>query len=318
MTSRPLLVTIVSVGFLSVFGAGCSLPSASSLRQALGASDGSSSSTSGKELTGPKPANFDGLSPSQAAQKIAFVGGDVIVMHQGFTGIGGQLAQKLGFGGSAGERDIVVRSFAPLNTAAIEWKLSAKVTPNPKDHADTGNRQTTGSLVNAKLQSAHKLYLPGYWPQTTDKDALDTSLIWLSSQVYADLTKNKVTTLDLGVTDESLSKSFSGSADIKSAVDKIREQAGVAGAHTDLYTMTADEQPSTMTLKINDKDVTVQVLKARNWFGEITVLDSKTNPLVLDVTLNPLMLAAADATTGSSFVQTALGYHITELKDIQE
>ena len=318
MTSRPLLSTLIVLGLVSAFGAGCTLPSASSLRQALGASDGSSSSTSEKELTGPKPANFDGLSPSQAAQKIAFVGGDVIVMQQGFHGIGGQLAQTLGFGGGSGERDVVIRSFAPQNSAAIEWKLNATVAPDAKDHADTGARQTTGSLVNAKLQSGHKLYLPGYWPQKNDADALDTSLIWLSSQVYADLTKNKVTTLDLGVTDETLSKSFAGSAQVQTAVEKIRELADSAGAHKDIYTMTADDGPSTMSLLINGKEVTVQVIQARNWFGEITVLDNKMNPLVLDVELDPLMLAAADATTGSSFMQTALGYHISELKDIQE
>lgn len=313
MSSRHIFLTVAVLGLVASLGAGCSV---SALRDKFSGSSTGDNTTSTKEVTGPQVAMFDGLSPVQAAQKIQFVGSSVIVMQQGFNGIGGQLAQKLGFGGNAGTRTVVIRSYSPQTTAEIEWKLSTKVAPDPKIPKDTGERQTTGSLVDAKLLSAHKLYLPGYWPEAIDKSAFDTSLIWLSAQNYADLSKNKVTTLDLGVTDELLSSSFAGASAIKSAVQKIRGVQDTVGTHTDIYTMTADPQPSTMTLKVNGKNVTVQVLKARNWFGEITVLDNKLNPLVLDVTLDPLMLAAADATAGSGFMKTALGYHITELQDI--
>lgn len=267
--------------------------------------------------SGPKRAVFEGLSPKDAAKKIMFVGGNVIVMKQGFGGIGGKLAEQIGFGGHEGTREIVVRSFAPGNRADIEWKLQTKVQPNPQDLKDTGIREKTGQILGGKLLSGHKLYLPGYWGEG-EKDALDTSIIWLSHDVYDDLSKNRVSTLDLGVTDRVIAGSLVAAQDVQAAIAKLRGEADAVGKRKDVFLIEADPEPSKWTLKINGVNATVQVIKARSWFGELVVLDHRQNPLVLKVTLNPLALAAADVTTGSGFLKNALGYEITELRDITE
>jgi hypothetical protein len=274
-------------------------------------------STSVQSPSGPKPATFENLSPQDAAKKVMFVGGNVILMKQGFGGIGGKLAQKLGFGGSEGIREIVVKSFAPAQRADIDWKLTTKVTPDPKDPKDSGTRQTTGQILGGKLLSAHKLYLPGYWTEG-EKSALDTSIIWLSQDVYDDLSKNHVSTLDLGVIDETIAGSLAAAKDLQAALAKLTSAAEAVGVRKDVYLMEADMEPSTYTLKINGTDVKVQVITARSWFGEITVLDNKQNPLVLKVTLNPIALAALNSMAGSEFFRNGLGYEITELKDLVE
>lgn len=293
------------LGF-SLFGAGCALTSPLS---SLG---------SPSPETGPKNANFENLSPEDAAKKMNLVGGNVIVMKQGFGGIGGKLAESLGFGGNEGTREVTVFAFAPGVRADIGWKLMTKVTPDPKDPKDTGNRQLTGSILDGKLQNAHKLFLPGYWTEG-ERDGLDTSIIWVSQDVYADLTRNKVSTLDLGILDPVLTGFVKPTAELTYALNALKKQAESVGQRKDVFLMNADTTTSTYALKVNGKtDVTVQAIKARNWFGEIVVLANPQNPLVLKVTLNPLILAAIQTTSGGKFLENGLGYHITELKDIQE
>lgn len=265
----------------------------------------------------PKLASFENLTSAQAAEKIAFVGGNVIVMKQGFKGIAGQLIEKLGFGGGEGERDIVLRGFAPAVKADLEWKLTAHVPPNPKDPTDSGIRQTTGVITGANLLTSHKLYLPGYWVEG-EQGSKDASVIWLSQDVFEDLSKSKFGTLDFGILDLEQTGALKIAQDLSQALNKFRTTVERASAKKDVYDIEADPEPSDWPLIVNGKNVTVQVIKARNWFGEIVVLNSKKNPLVLKVTLNPLAIAAIDSASGGSLLKYGLGYEITELKDIQE
>lgn len=267
--------------------------------------------------SGPKPATFENLTPAQAAEKISFVGGNVIVMKQGFKGIAGQLIEKLGFGGGEGTREITIRGFAPAVKADLEWKLTARVPANPKDPMDSGIRQTTGAIVGANLLIAHKLYLPGYWVEG-EQGSKDASVIWLSQDVFENLSKSKFGTLDFGILDLEQTGALKIAKDLAQALNKFKTTVEQANTKKDVYFIEADPEPSDWPLIVNGKSVTVQVIKARNWFGEIVVLNSKKNPLVLKVTLNPLAIAAVDSASGGSLLKYGLGYEITELKDIQE
>lgn len=256
------------------------------------------------------------VTPKQAAEKILFRTGSVIVMKQGFSGIAGKLADKLGFGGSEARREISIRRFESKNVADIEWTLTTKETPDPKNPKDTGERVSKGVLNGADLLTAHKLYLPGYWSER-ELSAFGTSVIWVSKAVFDDLARTKKSTLNFGILDEALYGSLKAADDLKSALSKLKGQTDTLGKKQDLNVIEMDQATSTRTLTVNGKEILVQVLTARNWFGEVTVLDNAANPLVLKVALNPVMLAAADA-VGGNFLRYGLGFEITELKDIRE
>ncbi len=294
-----------SLSLLAFAGAGCDT-------SALGSLAGAPSKTP----SGPVPASFEGLLPKQAAEKIVFVGGNVVVMKQGFGGIGGAIAQKLGFGGFEGTRDVVIRSFAPAHRADIEWKLTTTVAPDPKNPKDIGTRQYTGTIVGADLLNSHTLYLPGYWVEG-DQNAFGSSAIWLSQDVYEDLAKSHTATLDFGLLDPTLTSTLTIADDMKATLQKLKVNLDAVGLKKDVRLVEADKDPVNVTLKVNGKDVTVQAIKARNWFGEITVLDNKQNPLVLNVTLNPLLFGAMPSGSGTNFLKS-VGYEVTEIKDVQQ
>ncbi len=283
-----------------LFGAGCSLPSTPSTTTAT-----STQATA----SGPKPAVFDGLSPQDATKKIQLTAGNVIVMKQGFGGIGGKVADLFSVGGNEGERDIVINSFAPAQSASLSWKLITQI--------DKTTKQTVGTISDANLLRSHTLYLPGYWREG-DQKALGTSALWVSQDVYEDLAKLKNSSIDFGLFTPELVDALPKDTDLQSAIQRVKDAAVAAGNKIDVYYMVADPDQTEQKLIVNGKEITVQVITARNWFGEIVVLANKQYPLVLKVTLNPLALAAVDSMSGSSYLSHAMGYEITELKDIQE
>ncbi|MEK7115874.1 MAG: hypothetical protein AAB879_00585 [Patescibacteria group bacterium] len=287
---------------LILMGAGCDVSRISSI-------------LTNSQPSGQPSASLQNVTSAERAKKILFVRGSVIVMKQGFKGIAGPLVEKLGFGGGEGTRDISIRKFAEAVNADIEWKLTAKVPANPKDLKDSGTRQTSGAILGANLLSSHTLYLPGYWVEG-ERTAKDASVIWLSQDVFEDLAASKSGTLDFGILDIRQTGALNVAKELAHTLDRLK--ASVNREKKDVNYIETDSQPSDWTLKVNGKDVTVQVLKARNWFGEIVVLNSKKNPLVLKVTLNPLALAAIDTAVGSAFLTNGLGYEIVELKDVKE
>lgn len=297
--------SILLLPLISALGAGCLPPSfqiPSTLQQE-------------SKPNGQKQSTFEALTPQQAAQKINLVSGSIVVMRQGFSGIVGTVAKKLGFGGGEGTRTIVIKRFAPGHSAEIEWTLTTK--GEKKDEKDSGVKRISGSLAGIDLLRSHTLYLPGYW-QEGERNAFGTSALWLGEIVYEDLSKLKSTTLNFGILDQELYSGLKIAKDIQTALQQLKIKVDNISERTDVYYMTADAEPSDWQLSVNGTNVTVQVLKARNWFGEIVVLNNKQNPLVLKVTLNPLALAAIDATIGKSFLKNGLGYEITELKDVRE
>ena len=292
------------------------------------------------EVTGPKPAVFENVSPKDAAAKINFTAGNILLIRQGFTGLASSIAAKFGFGVDEGVRTVVIKSFAPSQRADVEWKLTSKVetAASIKARADFEKkkkpvgigeaelkapepvyqtREVTGSVLKANLQSAHSLFLPAAWPEGIT-DAYGSGIIWLSSDVYENLVKSKQSTLDLGLFEPSISKTLESVGEFKTALGKLKGQVDQVGDRQDVYLFTADPDLTDWKLKVNGADVTVQVFKAHSWFGEIVVLNNPQNPLVLKVTVNPLSSGILDLVSGKSAFKDFLGYEVTELKDIQE
>jgi len=288
---------------------------------------------------GPRPANFDGASPAEAAKRVNFVPGSQVEIRQTFLGLGATLDKLLDGDDKTGVRIVTLERFAPMVYANLSWKLSQKVeteesrlareayekkkatSPIGSDKVgppDTVMEMQTviGGLENIDLKNAHQLYPPAYWP-SSKQDAKSTSAIWLSEDVFNELTKTRQATLSFGLTDENLYGALKTARDFADAVKELGNQATAAQKETELDLAKADEDYGEQTLKINGQDVKVQVFKARNWYGEITVLNNPQNPLILKMTFNPLAAGAASLFKGQALLPSLLGYEVTELNGVQ-
>lgn len=312
MTSALRFVSL-SVVALALFGAGCQ--NVAQLPQ---------------EITGPKIAAFDNVSAKDATAKIQLVRGSTIETRQTFLGFGAKLAAKLAGEGKEGTRVISIERFAPREVASFTWRLSTKeeAESSVKARAEAERLKktvpepvmvesvVTGNLDGLNLKDAHTLYLPAYWPETDeDVPSLGTSGIWLSGDVFDDLERNRVSTLDFGILDARLQGAVAKVADFRNALSSLEGQKKKIENRVDVFKIDGEKDLVEWPLKVNGKEVKVEVIRAKSWFGEIVVLNNKQNPLVLKTTLNP---TAAELVTGLGPLKALLGYEVTALDGVQE
>lgn len=290
--------------------------------------------------SGPRLADFDGLTPEQAAKNINFVPGSQIELRQTYLGMGAKLADNLAGDDKEGVRIITLERFAPFNYANLSWKLSRRVETqesisareeyessdqsqpigqviktNPPE-TETEMVAVQGGLESINLENSHALYLPAYWPSERAQ-AKSTSAIWLSEDVYKELTTTRNSTIYYGILDENLFGAMKLAKQFADSVAALKNKAQQESKNTEVELVRADEDFTDWTLKVNGQDITVQVFKARNWFGEMVVLNNPQNPLILKMTLNPLALGALDLLDGGVFLQSLLGYEVTRLEGVQ-
>lgn len=311
-----LRFSVVSLAFMMMFGAGCS---------------GSTGRSSG-EVTGPVTATFDGLSAQQATEKINFVPGSLIEMRQTFLGVGAQLAVTLAGENKEGVRTVRVDRFAPMERADVSWKIVQKVETeaSEKARADATKKKQTvpepvleekvteGGIDGFNLRDSHDLYVPSYWPTEPHSSSLGASGIWLSDEVYQGLARNRVATLSFGILDATLQGTFGKLTQLKDAFSLLRGQEAAIENRIDVAKLDGEKDIAEWPLKVNGKDVKVEVIKARNWFGEIVVLNNRQNPLVLKATLNPVATLTGKNATTLGKLQSFVGYEIVELNGVQE
>lgn len=195
---------------------------------------------------------------NDALGAIHFIPGDSLVLKDAF----GQT------------RELTVKRFAPMNHAEIDWSLT-------KDGA-----ATTGTLTNINLQNSHAAQLPAYWQKGKHSLADEKTGIWLSDDAFQELSRTKQTILNYGIFDEEAQGISKADPEFKRAYEALRARAGTDGKAHDLTLMKADAEPVDWKISVNGKERTVSVWRARNWFGEIVVLNDRQNPLILKMTLN--------------------------------
>jgi hypothetical protein len=322
-TGNMRIKTGIFIALLGVvtFGAGCNQ-----------AKSVISNITNSVQPAGPRLAVFDGLSPADASKKINFVPGSQIEMRQTYLGLGAKLADKLSGDSKDGVRIITLERFAPENVANLKWKLSRKVETDASIKArqayeSSGSKGTapepvtemqtvTGGLINVDLTVTHKLFPPAYWP-TDNIPSRSTSAIWISNEVYEELTKTKTATIYFGITDDFLFGAMNTAQQFSDAINALKASVQKIQNKTDVDLTKADAELAEWPLTVNGKDIKVQVIKARNWYGEIVVLDNPQNPLILKMTFNPVDAGLANLATNNSFLQSLIGYEITRLDNVQ-
>jgi hypothetical protein len=257
--------------------------------------------------SGPRPADLENIDSAEAAKRINFVVGSQIEMVQASSATSTEAANKADDGNKEGVRIITIERFAPLVYAQLSWKLGHKV---------NGQMESAiGALEGVNLQDSHSLYPPAYWPPEKT-DAKSTSAIWLSQPVFEELSKTKNSTLFFGFTDGSLCGHMKTSKVFMDAVVRLRGEAEKVDTKTDADLTKAEAELADWPLKVNDKVVTVQVIKAHDWYGDIVVLNNPQNPLILKMSFNPSP-DVLKAVSADGFLQSLLGYEVTALNGVQ-
>lgn len=276
-------VAVLSLSVL--FGAGCSF---------------GSNKVPDQVPAGPKPLEVANLSPQEVAKKIVLTAGSVIRMRQ-FASGNRSGAKELGYDTEEIDRNIVIKRFAPGNLVDVEWKAQFK--------DSTGKViQRGGALPGGNLKNSYQLTLPAFWKEGED-NALGKSVLWLSPDVYENLSISKQSNLDFGLTDSTLINRLS-SGSVRSGLLSLSDEVNATIDRQDVFFAKADSGLGEYQLVVNGKPTKVEVIKAHNWFGEVTVLNNKQNPLVLKL---QLAKNSKQGNFGGLF-----DYEIVELQDLQE
>lgn len=263
------------------------------------------------------------MSPKDAARAIRFKKGSSFEIHQGAVLTQGQWIEG---DPALSARVVTLNAFAPKASAAFQWTLQQKMLTDEykkalddfqKGATSTEPRPsyglfvTAGSMKGIVLKDTHKLFFPVLWPE--GEAARSSSAVWVSEPVYQELTRTRNSTVYLNVTDE-LQLLAIGNTDVTNALTVMLKQANDVSARVDLDLMKAEGDVGEASLFVNGNEVKVQVIKARNWYGEMTVLDNPENPLILKFALNPPVTGdAAEASKGMNLLKGLLSFEITRI-----
>ncbi|MBD3281881.1 hypothetical protein GF391_03995 [Candidatus Uhrbacteria bacterium] len=306
------------IGLLVVSGAGCFLFKAQDETHPAG----------------PRPADLEDVSPAEAAKRINLVKGSRIEIRQGDPQATKNAETSSASDNKIGLRIITIERFAPMNIAGLSWKLSQNVETKESisareryreqiaagEEADEPEIETErltviGNLKDINLKGSHKLFLPAYWP-TGEAAVPDLSAIWVSQDVYEEITGTKNSTIYFGIMDSALYGAMSAADSFFSAIEALSSDASSIADRIDAD-LTSAEEPSTQMLMVNGQEVEVQVIKVRNWFGEITVLDNPQNPLILKMAFSTEGKEALKNSGQADFLKSLIGYEVTQLNGVQ-
>lgn len=273
--------------------------------------------------------------PVEAANAIQFITGDTFEVRQTVLGFGAFLPDLLN--SLDGVRTVTIKRFAPMHAAELEWSLTttretatskrlraeyeAELERNPRGIGEnvptppttaTEKVTTTGTVMGINLTAPHAALLPTYWLEGIHDVHGERSGIWLSDDAFQELVRTRRTILNLGLFDESLNEAIKSVGELKDAVSRLRQQASEEGARKDLTELEADGEFIEWPLDINGERRMVSAIRAKNWFGEVIILNNRQNPLILKVTLNPVTLGVEAANSGA--IDKLFGYEIRNVR----
>ncbi|MFA6503864.1 MAG: hypothetical protein WCT54_02860 [Patescibacteria group bacterium] len=271
--------------------------------------------------SGNKLIDFSTLNSTDAAKVVNFTVGSQIEIRQTYLGQGAKAADEAAGDDKTDVRIVTIERFAPDNYANLSWKLSYDAADGAatgtESWADENGKHTVqGSLENIDLKQSHRLDVPGYWP-SAKANLVDSSAIWLSKDVFDELSKNLLSTIYYGILDQDLYGAMNASKDFSSAVSSLLDKSLAAQATTDPDLTRSDAELSDWPLKVNGQDISVQVIKAHNWYGDIVVLNNPQNPLVLRLTLNPTIADGIKSLNGGDLLASIVGYEVTRVENVQ-
>ncbi len=278
---------------------------------------------------------FRGLDPLAAAEKIQFLPGDSFDVTQRMYGFEALVPGFLK--DDTGVRKVTVTRFAPMNGANLEWETTLEVetdaskqereayakaldelsedAPIPvRPSMSYETRAASGTLEFINIKNSHSALFPAYWQEGKQNAIEEFSAMWLSDDAFQELSRTGKTSLSFNVFHESSAKAIHGVNELQDAFDALKNESQVAVREDrkdiDLVEMIDDSFE--YDIMVDGKTVTVEAMKARNWFGEIIILKNRQNPMILELNINPLAAGVNEAIgekVGS--LQDLFGYKVT-------
>jgi hypothetical protein len=305
MRKKRVVFAISVLFFALVFGAGCGK----------------------KDAAAPdvRRGGFASMNAEQAARAVTFKNGSCFVIRQTAVAFEG----KFFIGDSARSlRYVELSTFSPGHDAELIWQLEELIETDESVEAraafERGEHEegaeepvrkygqiiSSGKLSAITLFGSHELSLPVRWKPEDDK--ANSAAIWASADVFSELSRTRNSTVYLDAID-SASQAVSGDEKLGSAISALRDHIRSISDRTDVDFMKVEGDAVEWPLTVNGERISVRAIKARNWFGEIVVLDNPDNPLILKFEFNPNM-EGMDAGSGEmNVLRGLLGYEVAEV-----
>ncbi|HWR00214.1 MAG TPA: hypothetical protein VN397_05235 [Candidatus Methylomirabilis sp.] len=282
-----------------------------------------------KSTTNPseKPVDIDAIqrmSPKDAARAIRFKQGSSFEIRQSALKVQNEWVRE---DPELSRRVVTLNEYMPEAGAVVQWTLQQKVRTDEYKKAleefqkgattteprvAHGMLVTAGSLKAVIFKDTHKILFPALWPEG-EGSAQSTGAVWVSRAVYEEMSRTRASTVYLNFFD-GLATLASGNEELAKAIEQLRAHANASSERTDLDLMKAEGELSDTALQVNGKEVTVQTIKARSWFGEMTVLNNPENPLILKFSMNPPVTGdSGEASAGMGLLKDLLSFEVTRI-----
>lgn len=267
------------------------------------------------------------LSPEEVTKQLTFKVGSSFLIQQTVIPFEGDYRIV---DSSKNERIVNVVSYSPMSEAEITWELNQFVETDESRAAreayEAGNGEqeeaseppepeygqliSSGVLTRINLSTSHELTLPVRWE--AGERALSSSAVWVSNDVFRELSRTRNSTIYLQAIDAAHWATV-GSEELQSTVASLREHVRDISDRVDVDFMKAEGDVVEWPIRVNGEDIRVEVIKARNWFGEIVVLNNPSNPLVLKFEFNPSVEGIEAGSEEMNIIRGLLSYEITEI-----
>ncbi len=181
--------------------------------------------------------------------------------------------------------------------------------------AEYAERIRRGRITATGLSASRTMTLPALLPEG-DQAVEGTSLIWLSPVAFRELRSTRETRWSFGLLDSPLLQPVALVGGLRRALDALRkrlETEASAAELEDYRRIEAEPDFSSFELEVDGRRVKVRTIVARNWFGELVILDDENNPLVLKATLNPLSGGALDVFSPLGALKALAGYQVLSI-----
>lgn len=279
---------------------------------------------------------FRGLSPIEAAEKLQFLPDDQFEIEQRVYGLE---ALVPGFMRSdENVRRVTVTRFAPMHGANLLWEVEVDAETNESKEAREAyekaldeltdedpiperpetvheRKTTSGTLELINLSTSHKTFFPVYWNEGNQSAAEEYSAMWLSDDAFQELSRTGKTALSFNLFHESSAQAVRGVNNLQEALDTLRNESGAVAkeGREDIDLLEVTDDSAKYDVEIDGNKVTVEAIKAKNWFGEITILKNRQNPMILELSINPLA-AGVNELLGQKVgdLQSLFGYKVTK------
>ncbi len=259
----------------------------------------------------PKMINVEGRAPKELTSAIKLVGGSTVLLHMQVHGVRADMVSDTKVGMGENKRIVRIEQFAPGNLASMTWS-SDFVRQDADGAVSVSSTHVEGRVSGAKLLDSYSLYPPALWPEGAT-DALGSGSLWLSQDVYENLTKGHLSSFYFGLSDLEFERALHAKNNSK-LVTSLHELKRLADTtidtkHIDVYLMKTISDSEMYSIVINGTLTNVEVFVASSWFGKMWVMKNPYYPLVVQVKMND----AVKEKFGTLF-----DYEVTELKDVKE